>query len=730
SPRRPVAPSPRPSLSTTPGMVMGTAYYMSPEQARGLSVDARADIFSLGVVLYEMIAGRAPFNGVNAIEVMGAILNLEPVPLPPCPAAARGLERIVAKALRKDRDERYQTCNDLLIDLKNLRHELEFQAEFERKTQSAIRNPQSAIRKPGLAPALALIIAAAGLGFGLYQFIARNRTSPGPAPRIVPFTSFPGAEFRASFSPDGNQLAFDWNGEKEDNQDIYVKLVDNSALLRLTTNPARDYCPAWAPDGRSVAFFRSLRSDSALPAMDIYLVSALGGAERKLAEGIRTSESPSLSWSPDGKFLAFADKSLPDGTDEIFLLEIGTGEKRRLTFPPAQISGDSTPAFSPDGRSLAFVRWVTSGVSDLYLAPAAGGEPKRITFDNATIRGLAWTPNGEDGEEIVFASERRGVSSLWRIGAAGGKPELVGATGSSVQFPVVSTRGDRLAFTQLINDTNIYRVDLTTPAGARPSRAKFLASTLEDDSPQYSPDGKSVAFGSTRSGSFEIWLCDNEGRQPRQLTAMGGPLTGTPRWSPDSRQIAFDSRSQGNADIYVISVEGGAPRRLTTEPSEDVLPGWSRDGRWVYFCSNRGGRREIYKLPAEGGQAAQVTAQGGFECFESPDGRFLYYTKRSHDSTLWRQPAAGGEETLAFNSNRVVYMRNWALVNQGVYFASSESVIEFFNLGAGKATPVTTSEKRLTRGVPGLSVSPDRKWMLYAQVEQQGSDIMLMENFR
>ncbi|MGH9851558.1 MAG: TolB family protein, partial [Blastocatellia bacterium] len=96
-----------------------------------------------------------------------------------------------------------------------------------------------------------------------------------------------------------------------------------------------DYCPAWAPDGRSVAFFRSLRSDSALPAMDIYLVSALGGAERKLAEGIRTSESPSLSWSPDGKFLAFADKSLPDGTDEIFLLEIGTGEKRRLTFPPA-----------------------------------------------------------------------------------------------------------------------------------------------------------------------------------------------------------------------------------------------------------------------------------------------------------------------------------------------------------------------------------------------------------
>ena len=282
----------------------------------------------------------------------------------------------------------------------------------------------------------------------------------------------------------------------------------------------------------------------------------------------------------------------------------------------------------------------------------------------------------------------------------------------------------------MINDTNIYRVDLAAPPSQRSSRDKFLASTLEDDSPQYSPDGKSIVFGSTRSGSFEIWLCGSEGQQPRQLTTMGGPLTGTPRWSPDSRQIAFDSRSQGNADIYVISVEGGAPRRLTTEPSEDVVPGWSKDGRWVYFCSNRGGRREIYKLPSEGGPAVQVTTQGGFECFELPDGQFLYYTKRSYDSTLWRRPTAGGEETLAFNSDRVIHMRNWALSNQGVYFASSESAIEFFNFAAGKATPVATAEKRLTRGVPGLTVSADGKWMLFTQIEQQGSDIMLMENFR
>jgi Tol biopolymer transport system component len=706
-----------------------------------------------------MIAGRAPFEGVNAIEVMGAILNREPAPLPARLAAPRELEHIVAKALRKDRDERYQTSKDLLIDLKDFRHELEFQAEVERKSHSgasAAKSGQARAetvqieaadtyetalhttagsdsagarikrRRLGLWLTLAAMVAAAGLGFGLYQFIARSRSSGGHAPRIIPFTSFPGVEFRASFSPDGNQLAFDWNGEQEDNYDIYVRLVDGSGLLRLTNNPARDYCPAWAPDGRSIAFLRS-QGPGVLPAMDVYLMSALGGAERRLAEEIRVSEPPSLSWSPDGKLLAFADEISPDSPDSVFLFEVATRARRKLTDPPAQISGDSTPAFSPDGRTLAFVRWVTSGVSDLYLAPVVGGEPKRITFDKATIRGLAWTL---DGEGIVFASERRGVSSLWRVAARGGEPELVEAIGSSVQYPVVSPRGDRLAFTQLINDTNIYRADLTSPASQRSSRARFLTSTLEDDSPQYSPEGQSIVFGSTRSGSFEIWLCGSEGQQPRQLTAMGGPLTGTPRWSPDSRQIAFDSRSQGNADIYLISVEGGAPRRLTTEASEDVVPGWSRDGRWVYFCSNRSGRREIYKLPAEGGQATQVTTQGGFECFESLDGQFLYYTKRSYGSTLWRRPVAGGEETLAFNSDRVIYTRNWALTNQGVYFASSDSVIEFFNFATGRAAPVATTEKRLARGVPGLSVSPDGRRLLYTQIEQQGSDLMLMENFR
>jgi eukaryotic-like serine/threonine-protein kinase len=763
------------TATTEAGRVLGTPQYMSPEQARGQEADARSDIFSFGVVLYEMLSGDPPFSGRTAIEMMTAILYREPAPLPSRLALPDELERFITQALHKDRVERYQTSKELLSDLKKLRHELEFQADLERLTNSGAhavasqsgqsksgqskssqRLAQSAPIKinnadqPGLqltsgsatrdlalpvAPskrsgqALWLALAAlitVGLGFGLYQFIAPSRNTTKPTAKITPLTTLPGEEFRAAFSPDGNQLAFDWNGEKGDNYDIYTKLVDDSALRRLTTHPNRDFGAVWSPDGRNIAFLRSLYPDRVDDAMELYLVSSYGGAERRLVEGIQVKQNASLSWSPDGKFLAFADGRGTGGADSIFFVEIATGAKRRLTEPPAQIDGDATPTFSPDGRQVAFVRGVTSSVTDIYLVPIAGGEPKRLIFDKANIRGLAWTPAGN---EIIFASQRRGISSLWRIGARGGEPELVEAIGAAAQYPAISPHGDRLAFTRLINDTNIYRTDLTAPASRRPAGAQFIASTLDDDSPQYSPDGKSVVFGSTRSGSPEIWLCDSEGGQLRQLTNLGGPLVGTPRWSPDSQQIAFDSRSEGNADIHVISVAGGAARRLTTELAEDVVPSWSNDGRWIYFCSSRGGEREIYKIPAQGGPAVQVTTQGGFEGFESGDGQFLYYTKNTYDSTLWRIPVTGGQQTLAFNSDQKIYRRGWTLANQGIHFASSESVIEFFNPATGKTTPVTTTEKKLARWIPSLAVSPDGKHLLYTQIDQQGSDLMLMENF-
>ena len=226
-------------------------------------------------------------------------------------------------------------------------------------------------------------------------------------------------------------------------------------------------------------------------------------------------------------------------------------------------------------------------------------------------------------------------------------------------------------------------------------------------------------------------MCDSEGANLVQLTSFGGPEVGTPRWSPDGQQIVFDSAAESNRDIYVVSPEGARPRRLTTETSSEVRPSWSRDGRWIYFGSNRSGDWQIWKMPAEGGQAVQVTRQGGREALEATDGRVLYYAKNRGLPGLWRTPVEGGEEIRIHDQ---VVQGHWALMDGGFYFLNSKAsprpAIEFFNFATGRTTQIASVEKDFDSRVPSLAVSPDGRWILYVQIDQRESDIMLVENFR
>ena len=591
-------------------------------------------------------------------------------------------------------------------------------------------------RKGALLALVALVIAFGGTAFGLYKFITQPEgIGSNPEPKIVPVTSFPGEETQPAFSPDGNQIAFVWRNEKDDNADIYVKLIDAETPLRLTTDPAADVYPAWSPDGRHIAFLRQFTDRSA-----VYLVPAIGGAERKLAE-VATNLYPSfgsgfqwwvlsqkLSWSPTGESLAVVEKSSPSEPYSIFLLSRETGEKRRLTSPPAGVIGDSSPVFSPDGKTLAFVRLSAVANADIYLLPLNGREPSRLTFSKAGINGLTWTPDGRD----IFFSLYRGADTrfgLWKISANGGAPEQV-VRSPDVPDPTISSRGNHLAFTQIVNDYNVWRIDLARSKGQSNSMAPLISSTWVDTIPQYSPDGKKIVFGSNRSGSLELWVCEADGSRPIQLTNLRANI-GSPRWSSNSRMIVFDLRVEGNSDIYVIGADGGQPRRLTDEPSEDMVPSWSQDGRWIYFGSNRGGSLQIWKAPAEGGQAAQVTSQGGFEGLESKDGKFLYYAKDRRLPGIWRIPVEGGAETPVLDHHQAGFWRAWTVTEQGIYFATAENpsrpLIEFFSFATGKVTQIATLEKPFSLGI---SVSPDGRWLIYTQLDQSGSDIMLMENFR
>jgi dipeptidyl aminopeptidase/acylaminoacyl peptidase len=255
----------------------------------------------------------------------------------------------------------------------------------------------------------------------------------------------------------------------------------------------------------------------------------------------------------------------------------------------------------------------------------------------------------------------------------------------------------------------------------------LIGSTYFNRIPQCSPEGSKIAFQSNRSGNAEIWTCDSDGANCQQLTSYGGPVTGAPRWSPDSRWLAFDSRAAGQTEIYVIAADGGVARRMTEHPASDSVPSWSRDGRWIYFNSDRTGRFEVWKISADGGQAVQVTNSGGVGAQESPDGN-IYYWKPSAPSAspLWKMPIGGGEEKQVLPA--IGYWADFHVSAKGVHFFSPDRrTIQFLDAGTGKVSTLATLDRK---GGLGICVSPDDAYVVFAQVDRDTTDLMLVENFR
>jgi Tol biopolymer transport system component/DNA-binding winged helix-turn-helix (wHTH) protein len=568
-------------------------------------------------------------------------------------------------------------------------------------------------------PAIVMALAI-GAAVSLYVFWLRP-FSPAPV-RTTPLTSLPGQERYPSFSPDGNQIAFAWDGENGHNQDIYIKVVSAGVPLRLTTHPAADQKPVWSSDGRHIAFIRSSEEGSG-----IFVIPALGGPERKIASLLPEHEwAAGPSWSPDGRLLAISERQA-QGPRSIFLVSIESLEKRKLTSPPVGSVGDCAPAISPDGRTVAFNR--VSAAGGIYLVPVAGGELTRLTREQGPFcERLAWTANGR---ELVFSSSGgapESSASLWRVSASGGKPERVVVGGENAANPAISSRGNRLAYEQRSQNFNIWQIKVPTATQPSRSATKLIASTRAQAGPQFSTDGTRLAFASDRTGSSEIWVCDTAGSNLVQLTSSGG--VGTPRWSPDGRRIAFD----GQGGIHVIDVEGGRSRRVASEHSDGVVPSWSRDGQWIYFASPRTGRSEVWKVPAAGGQAVQITKRGGFAAFELQDGKSLYYAKGMNIAGLWSVAVNGGEEAPVLDFPKASFWGYWALVETGIYFVNTEArpqpALQFLSFAARRVVHVATLDRKPVPFVSGIAVSPDGRRILYTQEDHRSSDIMLVENFR
>ena len=709
------------TLLTGGGEVMGTAAYMSPEQAQGRTVDARSDIFSFGVVLYEMVTGEPLFQRESIAATLAAILKEEPKPIGPC--LPRDLERILMRCLRKDPNRRFQTMADLKVALEELEEESE-RGRLESQPQSIMRQ-----RRPLLAWLIAVVLLVATT-----VWYARRSGGREPTPTMVPLTSYAGYEGQPAFSPDGNQVAFSWDGDKQDNLDIYVKLIGSPTPLRLTHDPLPEFSPAWSPDGGSIAFLRAPPTGASDRAA-LVLIPAIGGPERKVTElrlgfGVG-SGGAKPDWSPDGKWVAVSDRYGDDERFQIYLVEVESGKRRRMTAPPQGVMGDAFPAFSRDGKHLAFVRRTGTTTTQIYVSDLSGdltakGEPRLITHENRINLDPVWT---SDGKDIVYASAATNLSSLWRIPASGSgvpRPLSFGENGAG---PAISRNGRRLAFERDMNDVNIWRLDLTDLRSTAKA-ASFIASTRLDSNPQYSPDGRRVAFASDRAGHMEIWTADYDGSNPVQITNLGGANAGTPRWSPDGQRIAFDWNASGHFEIYTVSVEGGGPQRMTDLSADCAIPSYSHDGKWLYFTCRHSGRFEIMRAPSAGGQVVPVTHNGGHVALESPDGRHLYYTRSdSAISPLWVMPTGGGQEKQVLDA---VYRRAFFPVKEGIYFLAlpddgHHASIRFLNLANGSIRNIAALS-----APPhwGLSVSPDGHFLLFCQYDQAGSDLMLVENFQ
>jgi Tol biopolymer transport system component/DNA-binding winged helix-turn-helix (wHTH) protein len=568
----------------------------------------------------------------------------------------------------------------------------------------------------------------------VYTLVLPRMKSPSSvAPlKAIPLTSFPGRQNQVAFSPDGNQIAFVWDGPAGGASHIYVKLIGSEALLQLTRGPGADSRPAWSPEGRRIAFLRTTPEGRAW-----YLTSALGGAERKVTDispNFDLGRGNSAYFSPDGTKLAIVDKTA-SGPASIYLVALDGAARRRLTSPPAGTTGDYYPAFSADGKRLAFARARSFSATDLYMLPLTGGEPVRLTAEGLTIDGLAWTANSRD---IIFSSRRGGsFNSLWRMAASGGSPERVTAFGEDIINPAVSHDDNRLAYTRVLDDMNIWSYSLDA-AGHVGTKTPLIASTFRDSDPDFSPDGRRIAFTSGRNGSFGIWVSDSDGNNPRLLFDGGPYVTGSSRWSPDGHRIAFDTRSDpaalGNPSIWTIDADGGQARRLTPPSTGDVAPSWSRDGASIYFASTRSGTSQIWKMPAHGGEALQVTRNGGFEGFETEDGKYLLYVKGRETPGLWRIPTGGGAEELVTSNDQLGYWRCWRVAHGGVYFATAAPPggprIEFLNLATGAVQLITPLAKVPDPNIPGLAVAPGGRELLVAQYDQDGSNIIMVERGR
>jgi serine/threonine protein kinase len=670
------------SGGTRQGVILGTAAYMSPEQARGKPIDKRTDIWSFGCVLYETLSGRKAFEGDTVSDILVAVLTRDPEwsALPaPVPARAQDLLR---RCLQKDPDRRLHDIADARLEIDDASSDLAAGPTSE--APRAVR-PRGVWSWAFLAGALAAAILAAVVTWRL----ARREVAPA-SPQIDKLARITPPTGRAewpSWSPDGNLLAYasDRTGDFE----IYVRRSEGGQDVNVTNDPGQDVQPAFSPDGNSIAFISTRSSKTGLIKIggtfsrntrtyggDLWVVPALGGAARRLAP-----DANYPAWRPDGRGVLYVTG--PESHRAIMEVSHDGGASR-----PILSSGDSSWEIvwlgcSPNGRWLSF----EDQLEGVFLLPAAGGKP---------VSAVPGFSHGWDASSRRLWTLARDVMGGTRIqtfeidadrGTMRGAPRTVGLVTAYLRDLAVSRDGRRIVVAEEETSRNLTRLPLAPEGGASAGPEEPLSSGREIDGyPEVSPNGRRIAHISDILGHMEVWILDLETRRRQRLQLPGEDTAETsPAWMPDGNELVVARYMRGGEDAaWIAALDGSRAEELfrsarravyQLRPSPDgrsllfsgigttklglydlttrkTVPltvsrntfdaDWSPDGRWIAITAEKDGVLQLFRLPAAGGPIEQLTT--GYERmrhpFYSPDGKWIYI-QPSHRN-VFRVRAEGG----------------------------------------------------------------------------------------
>ena len=680
---------------------MGTVRYMSPEQARAAAITPASDIFSLGVVLFELSTGVHPFLSAagndNTLSVVQAIAGCDPDP--PSQrglALPAGFEALLGDMLRKDPQLR-PSAAQVAVRLASF---------LEPKTTES-----KAKRLPWIWIAAGAAVAA--------MIVARS-WSPSASlaidpngVKIAPFTTYQGSATQPAFSPDGSKIAFVWTGKNGNNKDIYVKAIGEDQPRRLTSDPNEDLLPVFSPDGSQIAF---LRQTAASSDPEVMIMHSDGSGAHPLCRIAPPFGFFGLAWWPDGKSLVVRD--LPGGeAASLFRIHLGDGSRERVTSAPLN-QADARPLFSPDGKWLAFARFEASGAKICVRGLTAGARDRCLA--DSPSGEFAWTP---DSRNILYIRPQ----GLWIVnlnGVARPSKVLAGA------FPgfTLDHSGHRFAFIRSYSDLNLWRVSRDGK-----DLRRLIASSGEDDAPDWSPDGKRIVVRSNRTGAFELYTYSADGSDEKQITHFGAHID-DPRWSPDGKWIVFDGNRSTvdpavkHHNIYIVPADGGPFRQLTDDARHYSEPTWSTDGKWIYF-ERSGGPEDTWKIPAAGGTPIQVDPGPMQDLSFSADGKYLYYVRYTDSSGIRRRDLTSGADEIIPGTEGVQLFRYWSVARDGIFFIPGppDLALRFFDFQARKVRRITSIPAKLFKGPRGLAASPDGKWVLYSLQDVDASDIMVGE---